>query len=441
MKKPLLTVLFASLVLTSCIIMPGGNKATEPGSSDTTQNDSSNDVGSSTSVTTGGTTGGTTGTGTNTSSPSETLPPEVAVETIAQIKNRNIGDRVSFEATYLRTINWMNSNTNLMCFADAHDFIWLRMENSYYSEYLQKTYENKEVRIVAKLAKVNNIFEVQYDTTLTDRQTLVRLTETDPSYPSSYDPNTVPVTMANIAEIKAETAQIVRNNKCEGIGKLIKVTSQVVQTEYTDANKKAMLLDSDGNAITAISEKKLVGKEDIGKFYTFTGILSIRMSIPAIMAISCQYVSDSREGTYDVSQATEVAPSYFSKWNLTMSKIGDGIPNEDCYKLYKSTGYIKDNSSVSDSYNFGMVEKFTDAFTSSSDNTCKHFYLVNCVGLKDAGLASCPVVKYVVPENTPAAQESDYSKLTIYYMIRQYDPNPHMFRMFVIESLIPELSA
>lgn len=446
MKKSLLTILLASLVLTSCIV-PGSKQSS---------GSSSNDVPSqsgSTSLTTGesrptssttsdGTTGGSssTSTGTTTGTTSGTTPV-IDVQTIAQIKTRNIGDQVCFEATYLKTITWANSNQDFMCFADAHDFIWLRMEYGRYTEYLQKTYEMKEVRVRGILAKVNDVIEVQYDTSLSDRETLIRLTETDPSYPNSYDENTVPVTMANIAEIKAETAQIMRNNKCEGIGKLIKVTSQVVQTEYTDANKKAMLLDSDGNTITVISEKKLVDESAIGKYYSFVGVLSLKLSIPAIMAISCKYVPDSKEGTVDVSKATEVAPSYFSKWNLTTSKIGTGIPNDDCYKLYKSTGYIKDNTSITGSYNLGMVGGFTDKFSSSSSDTCKHFYLVNCVGLNSTGFNNCPVKNYLVPSSAQAEEESSYTKLTIYYMIRQYDASPHMFRMFVIESLIPELDA
>lgn len=416
MKKSLLLLLVPSLLLSSCMLMP--SKKT---SSDTNTGDNP----TSTSTTNTSTDTGTDSSDTESSEDDPPTPPVVTKQTISQIKtDSKIGETVKFDATYLRTLTW--TNEDLMYFADANDYIWLRVPYANYTGYLANLYTMKEYTVIGKLAKVNNVFEVQFDSEITNKGSVVTLGET---YPLSYSPNNVAKNVTGIAEIKAKSGQIILNNKGHGVGEIVKFTSQLVQTEYEDANKKAMVLDSDGNTITVIAdEQKMVNKEDIGKYYTWIGIISIKTSIPAIMGLSCEYVSHTseEESHINVEAAQEVSPDYFKNWNLTSSKYNPA-PNNTYFQLFKSTGYIVDNADITTTYNLGMVSNYGDSLSDAgSTNTVKGFYLVNCTGLNDSKLKYCPVKDYF----------GKNIAVTLYYAIRQYDTANHLWQMFVIESLI-----
>ena len=435
MKKPLLTVLFSSLVLTSCIIVPGGNKTTEPGSNDTAQSGSSNSGSSSTTQTTSGTTGSTgTSTDTSSSSSGDVPPPVVEKTTIGAIKANPVQDKVvQFDATLLTTLVWARSNKDLMYFADASNTIWLKLDYGNYTEHLQKLYTMKEYTVTGKTnIQSDGTVEILYDTSYTDRQTVVSLGD---SYPISYNANTTPISVANIAEIKAKSALITLNDKYYGAGQLVKFTSQVVQTEKNDANKKAMVLDSDGNTITVVSSKKLVGTDDWGKYYTFIGIISFELSIPAIWGISCSYDSShsSEEGIINVSNAQTIAPSTFKNYNLTSSYMTPA-PQEYYFQLFKATGYVKDNTDITGSYNLGMVDNYSGTNSSLSDQSTNKsvagFYILDCQKLSESDMNNCPFKNYY-DENI---------LVTVYFSIRMFDTTNHLWKMMVIENKIEAAS-
>ena len=319
-----------------------------------------------------------------------------------------------------------------MYFADATETIWFRVPYGNYSGYLANRDRLKEYTVTGKLAEVNNVLELVYDSSYTERQSVVNL---DDDHSLSYNKTTTPISVAGIAEIKEKCGNIILNNKGHGAGDLVKFTSQIVQTEYNDANEKAMLLDSDGNTITVIGDgKKMVSESDIGKYYEWVGIISIEDTIPAIMGIECSYVSHTseEEGFVDVSNATEVSPSYFAKWSLLSTSHSERNPasNNDYFKLYKSVGYITDSEKYTGSYHIGITDAYNQSIsdkktgnTNPSTKTIKGFYFVNYVGEKscEAKVVNCIGVE---------------KQVTVYYAIRDFVTTDHIWKMFVIEKLI-----
>ncbi len=437
MKKSLLILLIPALLIAGCNTSPSKKKSKSSSiiESSLTSEESSTSrstTSGGTSLTSGGSSGGTSKTsgtsgtsGTSSTSTTET-PPPVSLQTISQIKaEKKVGERVSFKATYLRDSAW--TNEDLMFFADADDMIRLRVPTGSYTGYLANRYHMSEYTVTAKVAETDDGIELVYDSSLTPQQTVVNFPD---GTPLSYNSETTPIEVSGIAEIKAKSGQLHLNNKGHASGDLVKFTSQVVQNEYTDANKKTMILDADGNTVTVIGDdKKMVNKEDVGKYYTWIGIISVKTSIPAILGIECKYVSHTaeEESTIDISNATEVSPSYFAKWNLTSSKYNPAT-NDDYYKLYKATGYVTNNSDITTSYNFGMVDNFGDSLSDAgSTSTVKGFYLVNCTGLDDDDLDYCPFYTYVGVNNP----------LTVYFSIRSYDTSNHLWKMMAIEAILP----
>ena len=417
MKRSLLFLLVPALLLGSCVLIPSKSSSSPTTSTQPTS--------SSTPTTTipdpTSNTSDTSDSSTDTST-SEDEPPVVTKQTISQIKtDAKVGEWVKFDATYLRALTW--TNEDLMYFADANDYIWFRVPYANYSGYLANRYRMKEYTVLGKLAEVNGVLEVQYSSQITPQESVISLGDT---YPLSYNENNVATTVTGIAQIKAKSGQITLNNKGHGVGEVVKFTSQVVQTEYTDANIKAMVLDSDGNSVTVIGDgKKMVGQDDIGKIYTWVGIISIQTSIPAILGISCTYVSQSN--TVDVSNATEVSPSAFKNYGLTSSKYTP-LSNNDYFKLYKASGYLKNNSDITTSYNLGVVDTNTGSLSDNNISTksVAGFYLVNYTGLDS--LAYCPdIIVNNLGQNV---------KLTFYFSIRAYDTQNHIWEMFIIEDLI-----
>lgn len=436
MKKSLLLLLIPSLLIAGCNITPS-KKRSKSSSDNESSLTTSKEGGSTASVTTSGGSSGTTGSKSGTSGTSGTsgssgtsgtsiAPPPVTEQTISQIKaEKKIGEFVSFKATLLRDAAW--TNEDLMFFADGSDMIRLRVPTGSYTGYLADRYHMSEYTVTAKVAETEDGIELVYDSALTPEQTVVNCAE---GTPLSYNSETTPIEVSRITEIKAKSGQLHLNNKGHASGDLVKFTSQAVQNEYKDANKKTMVLDPDGNTITVIGDgKKMINKEDAGKYYTWIGIISVKTSIPAILGVECKYVSHTseEESTIDVSNATEVSPSYFAKWNLTSSKYNPAT-NDDYYKLYKATGYVTDNTDITGSYNLGMVDKYGDSLSDAgSTSTVKGFYLVNCTGLDQTSFNNCPFATYV-NENTP---------LTVYFSMRAYSNENHLWQMMAIEAVLP----
>jgi len=354
-------------------------------------------------------------------SSSSSSSPVITIRTISDIKkNGKDGEIVKFDATYIRQITLVNED--LMYFADANDTIWMRVAYADFTGYLANRYHMKEYRVTGVLSIKENYTEILYSSEIGKEQSVTNLGD---DYPLSYNKETTPISVSSIAEIKAKSVLIEQDKKGFGAGEIVKFTSQFVQREEDDGGIKAMVLDADGNSITTIADgKKLVNADDVGKYFEWVGIISIRYSIPAILAISATYVSTSEE--VDVSNAVTVSPSYFAKWNLTSDKWAPA-GNDDYYKLYKCTGYVKDNIDITTSFNIGMVDKFSDTLSDAgSKNTVKGFYFVNGTGLSTLNYS---VFQDYVDQNI---------ELTIYVKIESYVNKDHLWKMFVIEGLVPE---
>ena len=359
---------------------------------------------------------------TSSSSISSSTSAPLQLRTIADIKQNGIdGELVYFEATYLRQVTHVN--IDLMYFADAHDTIWLKVPYESFTGHLAGIYHMRECRVKGILSKTEKVIEVVYSADIGKNDSVVNLGD---NYPLSYNAETSPISVAGIAEIKAKSAQIPLDSKYYGAGELVKFTSQYVEREEDDGGIKTMVLDSDGNSVVVIADgKKLLEQNDVGKYYEFVGIISVRLSIPAILAISATFVSDSN--VVDVSNAVEVSPSYFAKWNLTSDKFSPAS-NDEYYKLFKITGYVKDYTNVTTSYNLGMVDTYSEKLSANGKNTVKGIYFVNGTGLKT--LDYCVFADYL-DQNVP---------LTIYAKIESYHTSHHLWKMFTIESLVPELN-
>ena len=419
MKKLLL--LIPALLLGSCVLMPS-KKTSE--STETTP----------TTTTITSTIEDTSNTSTDNTDEEEPEPgtdpaPELTKQTIHEIKTeKKIGQLVKFEATYLRCLTW--TNEDLMYFADATDYIWLRVPYANYTGYLANRYRMKEYTVVGKVAEVNNVIELVFDSTTGNKNSVINLGD---NYPLSYSKITTPVSLTGISKIKEKCGDIVLNNKGHGAGEVVKFTSQIVETTYNDANKKAMVLDPDGNSITVIGDgKKMVNESDIGKYYEWVGIISIEDTIPAILGIECSYVSHSpeEENSIDVSSAEEVSPSYFAKWSLLGTSHNERNPASlnDYFKLYKSSGYLVNNTKYNSGNRIGLTDSFGQSISDSSTGnynastkTIKGFYLVN---YDNEDVLHSPIKDYI-GANT---------KVTLYYSIRDFNTTDHLWKMFVVES-------
>lgn len=402
----------------------------------------------STSIPTSQSTSKPTSTSASTSKPTSTTSsttseiPAVTVQKIGTIRSeRKINQYVCFEATYLRRLAFVHDD--VLFFADDTGSIAFRIQNGL--DYIKNGYRFKEYRVTGKLVENNGNLEVAYDTNITSsyKDAVVRLGDT---HALSYDETktSLPTQLNNIGDIETIAGGLTLDNKSYGYSEqLVKFTAKYVQNERENSSEKTMFVDEKGRSIVVIMDGDGTGghplydlrnTDNFGKYYSITGIVSVRYSIPAILGLRCEYVehTPSEESTVDVSIVTEVTSEVATeifKGNLTSDKF-KALPNSYYFSLYKVEGWVVDNTDITTSYNFGLTltEGGSISDTTTNKNTVKGFYFVNGTNIKDSGLSYCPYDEYL------------NKKICVYFKIESYDTNNHLWKIFVIEDTISEVS-
>ncbi len=425
MKKQHLLIALGLLVLSSCNNTNTPSNGSESNnstsqlpsiidsSSPSTSNSSNNSISASPS--------------TSNDSSSSTTAPSPAIKTVESIKDiftlgenvkeNEIGDLVQFEATYLRGIAMTRSSEDLMLFADAESYIYLRLPYAKYTGYLANRYVMQEYQVTANITKVNNQIELTLNNSLTTQKSVINLSSS-----TSYNQEQVSEVKSSLEELVDDFNAIPLNNKKYGSGKIVTVTGQVIATEYKDANKKCVIYDGT-NIVTVIGSSKIVGQYDIGTTIEVTGILNIQVSCPAVLLLSSEVKSNVSKDL-NMTNYEEVKPSYFKQWNLISDKM---VTPEitDFMKLYKTTGYIKYDTSrtTSGKYYVGAVDNAADKL---SDNGIKTsiagFYLMNNQNLSELEFSYSGF--YELCDN--------FEPVTFYFTLFSFNNNEHAWNCFPV---------
>lgn len=432
MKKPGIAVLLSILVISGCTSTPKKKKqsssefptsqtSAEPGTSSVGPTSQSTPVSSSASAPTSVVPSSSSSVVPTSSSSAPT--PVVSLQKIGTIlSERKIGQLVSFQATYLRKIT-LNNDALLFC-ADETGYIGFRCTTS--SDYINKSYRFKEVKVTGTLVEADNGLEIAYDSSFgTLQESFVRLGDTTPL---SFNENTttLPIELTGIGQVEEKAALLEQDAKHHAYGDIVRFTAQYSQNEDDNSNEKTMFIDNSGKSVVIIQDsdsvaghrlQPLMDENNFGKWYELTGIISIRSSIPAVLAFTCTYVpkTPAEETTFDVSNATEVTETvatHIYSGNLTQDKFNP-LDNSDYFKLYHAQGWV-----VSDTYSFGFTLKEGGTLSPDGKNTIKGFYFVNGV-------------KY-------SFEEYVGSKIDIWFKIESYNTQHHIWTIFLIESLLPE---
>lgn len=337
----------------------------------------------------------------------------------SMLKNEEIGEKVIFHATYLRAVALSRSNEDLMYFADAHDYIYMRVPYSEFQGYLANRYVNQEYEVIGYVTKLNDVVELTYEKV------------TNLSSPTSCNLKEVSEQKNSLQEVYDDFAKIPLNTKYYGSGKIVTFDGQLIATEYTESNKKAVFYDGT-NTISVVHSSKITEKTDIGKHFTITGILNIEVSSPAVLLLDIEQKSSQNDTIVINDEAVEkVETDYFSKWNTT-SKYMNPPSVYDYGKLYQTTGYIRDDTSRTNAYYVGIVKTSTSSLSDSGiTKSIGGLYLMNHQNMSETSFSYSPFYSYY-GEDIP---------VTIYFSLFSFDTNNHAWRIFAIESHVPSLEA
>ena len=241
MKKQSLLIILGLMLLSSCNT---NNSSNTSGANNSTTNQVPSIIDSSKpSVSNSASNGENTST-VNSSSASTPAPNQTkVVDSIKDIfilgkdlEENEIGYLVQFEATYLRGIAMTRSSEDLMLFADAESYIYLRLPYAKYTGYLANRYVMQEYQVTANITKVNNQIELTLNNSLTTQESVINLSSS-----TSYNQEQVSEVKSSLEELVDDFNAIPLNNKKYGSGKIVTVTGQVIATEYKDANKKCVI--------------------------------------------------------------------------------------------------------------------------------------------------------------------------------------------------------
>ena len=377
-----------------------------------------------------------TSTSTFTSTSVAPKPTELTIKEALTLGNtlsdNTVGDLVKIKATYIKKITLSRTSEDLMYFADNDSSIYLRVNYTDFKGYLNNRYVNNEYYVTANISKNNSVVELKYNTTLGAEASVTNIYNVDPS-----------VNLENISESKDSIHDLVNEfnaiqldkKKC-GTGKIVTIIGQVLETEYTDANTKAIFGDGTG-VITVISEQKFVTHaSDIGKYYAVTGILNIQVTSPALLYLSSSYVTPSDatiEESIDVSNAKVVAPDFLkTKYVLGNKYYSPTI--EEYMTLYSTSGYIVRTKKYSTSPNMYMGianENNGDLITDSNGiNSVKGLFLMNHYNITERSFSYSPFANYFITETKVKE---------MFFTIHQFNSQDHGWKVFPIEALVEPL--
>lgn len=419
MKKQSLLITLTIMLLTSCNV---NNSSNASGDNNSTSQSPSIIDSSKTSASNSASNGESTSASNSSSASTPTPNPIKYVNSIKEIfvlgkdlEENKIGDLVQFEATYLRGITMTRSSEDLMLFADAESYIYLRLPYAKYTGYLANRYVMQEYQVTANITKVNNQIELTLNNSLTTQESVINLSSS-----TSYNQEQVSEVKSSLEELVDDFNAISLNNKKYGSGKIVTVTGQVIATEYKDANKKCVIYDGT-NIVTVINSSKIVGQYDIGTTIEVTGILNMEVSCPAILMISSKVKADISKDL-NMTNYEEVKPSYFKQWNLTSDNIKTPSVN-NFMKLYKTTAYITDDKDRTNAYYIGVVDSASDKLSDTGIKTSiRGFYLMNHLNISDRDFSYSGFYGFY----------DKVEPVTFYFTLFGFDTQNHAWKCFPV---------
>lgn len=419
MKKQSLLIILGLMLLSSCNT---NNSSNTSGANNSTSQAPSIIDSSKPSVSNSASNGESTST-VNSSSAFTPAPNQTkVVDSIKDIfilgkdlEENEAGYLVQFEATYLRGIAMTRSSEDLMLFADAESYIYLRLPYAKYTGYLANRYVMQEYQVTANITKVNNQIELTLNNSLTTQESVINLSSS-----TSYNQEQVSEVKSSLEELVDDFNAIPLNNKKYGSGKIVTVTGQVIATEYKDANKKCVIYDGT-NIVTVINSSKIVGQYDIGSTLEVTGILNMEVSCPAILMISSKVKADINKDL-NMTNYEEVKPSYFKQWNLTSDNMKTPSVN-NFMKLYKTTAYITDDKDRSNAYYIGVVDSASDKLSDTGIKTSiGGFYLMNHLNISDRDFSYSGFYGFY----------DKVEPVTFYFTLFGFDTQNHAWKCFPV---------
>lgn len=420
MKKQSLLIILGLMLLSSCNT---NNSSNTSGANNSTTNQVPSIIDSSKPSVSNSASNGENTSASNSSSASTPTPnPTKVVDSIKDIfilgkdlEENEIGYLVQFEATYLRGIAMTRSSEDLMLFADAESYIYLRLPYAKYTGYLANRYVMQEYQVTANITKVNNQIELTLNNSLTTQESVINLSSS-----TSYNQEQVSEVKSSLEELVDDFNAIPLNNKKYGSGKIVTVTGQVIATEYKDANKKCVIYDGT-NIVTVINSSKIVGQYDIGSTLEVTGILNMEASCPAILMISSKVKADINKDL-NMTNYEEVKPSYFKQWNLTSDNMKTPSVN-NFMKLYKTTAYITDDKDRSNAYYIGAVDSASDKLSDTGIKTSiGGFYLMNHLNISDRDFSYSSFYGFY----------DKVEPVTFYFTLFGFDTQNHAWKCFPV---------
>ncbi|MCH5179803.1 MAG: hypothetical protein J1F32_01135 [Erysipelotrichales bacterium] len=444
MKKR--TILFALLLaLTGCTTSPSVSSNNSLGPDSVNQENSSPSVSidsvtsTSPSQTPSSQSQQSSSSNVSNSTSTSSSPEELKLSTIKEIRtlgkklNANeVGQLVKFKATYLRAITMSRSNEDLMYFADSESYIYLRVAYANYSGYLANRYTNQEYIVTANVAKVDGVIELAFNKEIGSQETVVNCGQ---NVQTSVNLEKISEKKESILSMVDDFDNIPLNKKKYGTGKIVTFTGQLIATDREDANKKAVFSDGTGVISVIANGQKFINAEDVGKYYEITGILNVEVTSPAILHLSSKYVemSDDLENSIDAEQAKTVEPDFLkSKYVL-----GDDFKSpsvKEYMTLYKTTGYVVQNSKHTTNYYLGIAKENKGSLISDSSSgnnkSVSGLFLMNHYNINERSFSYSVFYDYYYSD----------TEVELYFTIHQFYSQDHGWKIFPIEALVEPLS-
>lgn len=332
----------------------------------------------------------------------------------SSLEDGTTGENVLFYGTYVKKI--YDNGDQLMLTLNDDSYIYVRFSSAQWTPHVNNLYLETSLGFKGKVSKHLGRVEVALDT----------LVET--SIPSiSYSLDNIALAKESIGDVYTLLNGITLSNKYNGVGEIVKFSAQAVASDRSDSNKKVVFSDGK-NVITAIGDSKLLSADDIGKSYTLIGSLSILRSSPSLLVLSISYLSNVSEIIQ--SNAVEVAPSYFSKWNTLTDKF-KAPAMSDYGTIYKTTCYIGDDDNRTSAYYLGGVETASGSLSDTGVSTSiKGFYLMNELDMSETDLSYSAFYDYF----------DQAKQVTFLFSMYQFETNWHGWKMFAFEPTISDPS-
>lgn len=350
-------------------------------------------------------------------SSSSSFPVLYPVKTIAEIKEASSkldddssGESATVYGTYLKKI--YDNGDMLMLILEGTDYLYIRFSSTQWTTHVNNIYFGTALGFRGRISKKLGQPEIVVNELLEKE-----ITE------CAYDLEGAATLCQDIADVYSSFKKINLSNKYNGRGEIVSFDGQALASDRDDSNKKVVLTDG-YNSVTVIGNSKLLSKDDTGNKYRVIGSLSIDRSAPAVLALSFTLVAGTP--SFDSKNATEVLPSYFSKWNTLTDHFS--APSLDDYgKLYKTTCYIGDDTSRTDKYYLGAVDTSKDTLSDVGVSTSiKGFYLMNELNLSETALSYSAFY-------TPFVEAKQVSFV---FSLYKFETGWHGWKMFAFEPTV-----